>query len=147
MLLIREADRTTVIVASTFSRQLYSSENVDTQDRKSTRLNSSHGYISYAVFCLKKNQRRDGHSQHRRLRVFSETQVLVRPLKAELRQRRSQRRVRLFEHPPRRGVRLGQCLPHACELRALSGKQKCKFFHSLNCTLWHPNCTLLRQRR
>src|SRR5256884_157399 len=26
----------------------------DEQDRKSTRLNSSHGYISYAVFCLKK---------------------------------------------------------------------------------------------
>src|SRR2546422_3580895 len=26
-------------------------------DRKSTRLNSSHGYISYAVFCLKKKQR------------------------------------------------------------------------------------------
>src|SRR2546422_10151013 len=25
-----------------------------TSDRKSTRLNSSHGYISYAVFCLKK---------------------------------------------------------------------------------------------
>src|SRR2546429_4406650 len=27
------------------------------RDRKSTRLNSSHGYISYAVFCLKKNQK------------------------------------------------------------------------------------------
>src|SRR3989449_5277229 len=26
-------------------------------DRKSTRLNSSHGYISYAVFCLKKKTR------------------------------------------------------------------------------------------
>src|SRR5256884_4219342 len=26
-------------------------------DRKSTRLNSSHGYISYAVFCLKKKSR------------------------------------------------------------------------------------------
>src|SRR2546429_6323440 len=26
---------------------------VKTTDRKSTRLNSSHGYISYAVFCLK----------------------------------------------------------------------------------------------
>src|SRR5687768_18136748 len=26
------------------------------QDRKSTRLNSSHGYISYAVFCLKKKR-------------------------------------------------------------------------------------------
>src|SRR2546429_1152541 len=25
-------------------------------DRKSTRLNSSHGYISYAVFCLKQNK-------------------------------------------------------------------------------------------
>src|SRR2546429_5932459 len=25
------------------------------EDRKSTRLNSSHGYISYAVLCLKKN--------------------------------------------------------------------------------------------
>src|SRR5687768_18083330 len=27
-----------------------------TTDRKSTRLNSSHGYISYAVFCLKKKK-------------------------------------------------------------------------------------------
>src|SRR5256884_1990344 len=27
-----------------------------TPDRKSTRLNSSHGYISYAVFCLKKKK-------------------------------------------------------------------------------------------
>src|SRR2546429_5866304 len=30
------------------------------RDRKSTRLNSSHGYISYAVFCLKKKN----HSQY-----------------------------------------------------------------------------------
>src|SRR2546429_6856357 len=30
-------------------------------DRKSTRLNSSHGYISYAVFCLKKKQIFRGH--------------------------------------------------------------------------------------
>src|SRR5687768_18258860 len=28
------------------------------EDRKSTRLNSSHGYISYAVFCLKKKKAR-----------------------------------------------------------------------------------------
>src|SRR5687768_18294780 len=27
------------------------------RDRKSTRLNSSHGYISYAVFCLKKKNK------------------------------------------------------------------------------------------
>src|SRR2546429_4871073 len=34
------------------------------RDRKSTRLNSSHGYISYAVFCLKKkNTTRHGYHQ------------------------------------------------------------------------------------
>src|SRR5687768_18209620 len=33
-------------------------ENVEeAPDRKSTRLNSSHGYISYAVFCLKKKKK------------------------------------------------------------------------------------------
>src|SRR5687768_17889845 len=33
------------------------------EDRKSTRLNSSHGYISYAVFCLKKKTKyTDGRS-------------------------------------------------------------------------------------
>ena len=34
-------------------------------DRKSTRLNSSHGYISYAVFCLKKkNNRSTAHTKY-----------------------------------------------------------------------------------
>src|SRR2546422_8235760 len=32
-----------------------------TRDRKSTRLNSSHGYISYAVFCLKKKKKKNRH--------------------------------------------------------------------------------------
>src|SRR5687768_17910178 len=41
------------------------------EDRKSTRLNSSHGYISYAVFCLKKkkllvNNRKTGFTATRR---------------------------------------------------------------------------------
>src|SRR5687768_18230171 len=31
----------------------------DEEDRKSTRLNSSHGYISYAVFCLKKKKKQN----------------------------------------------------------------------------------------
>src|SRR5687768_18462446 len=31
----------------------------DDLDRKSTRLNSSHGYISYAVFCLKKKKKKN----------------------------------------------------------------------------------------
>src|SRR2546422_5437811 len=43
-----------------------SAEAPEHADRKSTRLNSSHGYISYAVFCLKKknkhmNPRRQQH--------------------------------------------------------------------------------------
>src|SRR2546422_6434870 len=46
------------------------------RDRKSTRLNSSHGYISYAVFCLKKKKSRPptptrhlGHEQRRRHQI------------------------------------------------------------------------------
>src|SRR2546422_5559690 len=33
------------------------------RDRKSTRLNSSHGYISYAVFCLKKKKKTHNHTR------------------------------------------------------------------------------------
>src|SRR5256884_6770629 len=36
---------------------------IGTGDRKSTRLNSSHGYISYAVFCL---QKKTSHHRHTR---------------------------------------------------------------------------------
>src|SRR3989449_6364205 len=36
-----------------------SAQRSDDLDRKSTRLNSSHGYISYAVFCLKKKKNKD----------------------------------------------------------------------------------------
>src|SRR5688572_32344411 len=36
---------------------------LDPQDRKSTRLNSSHSQISYAVFCLKKKRRLPKSSQ------------------------------------------------------------------------------------
>src|SRR2546422_1345235 len=34
-------------------------------DRKSTRLNSSHGYISYAVFCLKKKKKQNTNRKYR----------------------------------------------------------------------------------
>src|SRR2546429_4064926 len=40
-----------------------SSRNLWVVDRKSTRLNSSHGYISYAVFCLKKKKQNAQHDQ------------------------------------------------------------------------------------
>src|SRR5580693_9961422 len=36
------------------------------EDRKSTRLNSSHSSISYAVFCLKKKKKTDSHLLHKK---------------------------------------------------------------------------------
>src|SRR5699024_12001914 len=36
-------------------------------DRKSTRLNSSHVSISYAVFCLKKKKKQKGKREHERI--------------------------------------------------------------------------------
>src|SRR2546429_5940320 len=44
-------------------------ENGALGDRKSTRLNSSHGYISYAVFCLKKKKNTDVRSYNLALRA------------------------------------------------------------------------------
>src|SRR2546422_2185784 len=41
------------------SRRLRLRPRTRTTDRKSTRLNSSHGYISYAVFCLKKKKKKE----------------------------------------------------------------------------------------
>src|SRR5687768_18279699 len=41
----------------------------DHADRKSTRLNSSHGYISYAVFCLKKKKTTLKHHTHHTQRI------------------------------------------------------------------------------
>src|SRR5688572_31042683 len=41
---------------------------VERADRKSTRLNSSHSQISYAVFCLKKKRRRPSSARARRTR-------------------------------------------------------------------------------
>src|SRR2546429_6133813 len=58
-------------------------------DRKSTRLNSSHGYISYAVFCLKKKKRADAarpqtpalqRASHRRLRCRPADMLTAAPL-------------------------------------------------------------------
>src|SRR2546429_3704889 len=42
------------------------SQLVFAEDRKSTRLNSSHGYISYAVFCLKKKKTQKDFACHSR---------------------------------------------------------------------------------
>src|SRR2546422_7313460 len=48
---------------------------VTNPDRKSTRLNSSHGYISYAVFCLKKkkNNTHNGSSRDEEQRFHTQS--------------------------------------------------------------------------
>src|SRR5690625_6590681 len=46
------------LVSSLLTWERVESWNAGEQDRKSTRLNSSHVAISYAVFCLKKKNRR-----------------------------------------------------------------------------------------
>src|SRR5690554_7556013 len=43
-----------------FMQRLFVKGLTETEDRKSTRLNSSHVRISYAVFCLKKKKRTSG---------------------------------------------------------------------------------------
>src|SRR6266436_9259378 len=45
------------------------------QDRKSTRLNSSHGYISYAVFCLKKKNIIKTLYSHKKIRKLKKKQI------------------------------------------------------------------------
>src|SRR5687768_17745079 len=42
-----------------YTQAMVASDANDMRDRKSTRLNSSHGYISYAVFCLKKKKKKN----------------------------------------------------------------------------------------
>src|SRR5947209_9673342 len=48
------------------------------QDRKSTRLSSSHANISYAVFCLKKKKRKIARLNTIRCPVYSQTQRVLK---------------------------------------------------------------------
>src|SRR3989337_3378705 len=65
-LMIRRPPRSTLFPYTTLFRSAKQNEpnhhdrpcQVPHPDRKSTRLNSSHGSISYAVFCLKKKKKR-----------------------------------------------------------------------------------------
>src|SRR2546429_3346853 len=49
---------TLALIPAAAGGPLIQRERCEGLDRKSTRLNSSHGYISYAVFCLKKKKRK-----------------------------------------------------------------------------------------
>src|SRR5256885_5878289 len=53
----REAERSQGLEADREVRQAHRHSRYGVRDRKSTRLNSSHLVISYAVFCLKKKKK------------------------------------------------------------------------------------------
>src|SRR2546427_5280572 len=61
---IKGFDKYSVILEANNQEQLifkHAISTVSTADRKSTRLNSSHSQISYAVFCLKKKKNQHDH--------------------------------------------------------------------------------------
>src|SRR5687768_18047080 len=79
-LMIRRPPRSTLFPYTTLFRskvqtdavaadddQIGDRESPTDQDRKSTRLNSSHGYISYAVFCLKKKKKTKTQSNNKNI--------------------------------------------------------------------------------
>src|SRR5207244_13518474 len=55
----QRSPRTGATMPARTCRSLCVSESVAREDRKSTRLNSSHQIISYAVFCLKKKKKKN----------------------------------------------------------------------------------------
>src|SRR2546429_6160513 len=59
----KPAQRSIQVHPGELATVMYEFQNVD---RKSTRLNSSHGYISYAVFCLKKKKKKQQQTTSRK---------------------------------------------------------------------------------
>src|SRR5256885_6599072 len=58
-----DTSRALILLASWATASEAGAPGMDCRDRKSTRLNSSHLVISYAVFCLKK--KKENHEKHR----------------------------------------------------------------------------------
>src|SRR3989449_8615476 len=58
ILRVRPLARAETIPSAWYTDPRFHALDRDAIDRKSTRLNSSHGYISYAVFCLKKKKKK-----------------------------------------------------------------------------------------
>src|SRR5712664_4279622 len=82
-LMIRRPPRSTLFPYTTLFRSGFAYEPLPsrcnwpvhhaTPDRKSTRLNSSHDQISYAVFCLKKKKRQTTHSTKNKNKIQTKT--------------------------------------------------------------------------
>src|ERR1017187_10603168 len=87
--MIRRPPRSTLFPYTTLFRSLVNfipmktgahfthERNGDIVDRKSTRLNSSHRCISYAVFCLKKTQRSEEHTSDLQSPMYLVCRILL----------------------------------------------------------------------
>src|SRR5256885_14599090 len=101
----------------------------DHADRKSTRLNSSHLVISYAVFCLKKNHQRErrlGGKGHRHLPgvlgAFAQPIPAERDSPLHLEEQRARRlAARRAQHDVRDGVAVGYALEGTDRLLEIEG--------------------------
>src|SRR5437588_1197467 len=59
----------------------YGLRSQDSRDRKSTRLNSSHTVISYAVFCLKKKKKKKQRQENRRQKQQTHEPTRTQPMR------------------------------------------------------------------
>ena len=58
-----------IVIKSTTTPDVVEELYLANGDRKSTRLNSSHGYISYAVFCLKKKKKKNNKNNNKKKKM------------------------------------------------------------------------------
>src|SRR5437762_7887923 len=77
---MRELSAPTIASESQFA-ECVDAQSRTREDRKSTRLNSSHRCISYAVFCLKKKKHRNintcqSHQQMKKLRLCTQGTIM-----------------------------------------------------------------------
>src|SRR5436309_7038252 len=90
-LMIRRPPRSTLFPYTTLFRSLtsratasasfrccpeFSPSSMDVRDRKSTRLNSSHVKISYAVFCLKKKKKKSNYTNSISTNTYEDTELM-----------------------------------------------------------------------
>src|SRR2546429_5097531 len=73
-----KAERRRRVVRAEAGKECLSFEPLFRADRKSTRLNSSHGYISYAVFCLKKKKKKSNINFMRSTSAVTRAEVWIR---------------------------------------------------------------------
>src|SRR2546429_5531566 len=93
------------------------------RDRKSTRLNSSHGYISYAVFCLKKTEKMVGYCK-----TTSARQIIIATEAGMLHRLQKECPDKIFIPAPTENCRCNEC--RFMKMNSLEKLHDCMADHS-----------------